>query len=303
MIEYRQVAGPALVALEERNAAKVRAVPTPFEELNRNCMGRGGQVGLAHGWHVLAAGRSGQGKTFLAANIASKAIETAEGVCFHSLEMDFDELATRIMAIAAHEPAYLLNPGRNFSREAFRRARERMDAMRGSLFVNREPMHRLEDLLAGMRRNFEEHGARLHVVDYLQLAWTGDAGSMFDRITEVSHAVRQLAKELQIVTFCLSQFNRATSSLRNERPQKEGMVGGSALENDADMVLLLDHSRRRIYRDTRGYVQGSDSWLLLDKNRHGPSGVDIPIRFAADTGIIRERLPDEIHDEEVSDAA
>lgn len=301
MTTYREVGGAALTALEQRNGAPVKAVPVPYGEWAKNSMGRGGQVGLAHGWHVLAAGRSGEGKTYLAANVAASAIEAAEAVAFHSLEMDWDELATRELSIVSGLPAYRLNPGRHFCRETFRRASAAMDATRGRLVVNDEPMWKLSDLLDGIRRNFEEHGARLHIVDYLQLAWTGNAESQVARITEVSHAVRQLAKELQIVTFCLSQFNRETSKFRTERPSKEGMIGGSALENDSDQVLLLDHSRRELFRDARGFVQGWDGWLLLDKNRHGPT-VDIPIRFIAETGRIRQRLPDEVKDSEVTNA-
>jgi replicative DNA helicase len=299
MITYREVSGKALEALEHRNAAPVKAIRVPFEEWAVYCMGRGGNVGLAHGWHVLAAGRSGEGKTYLAANVAAAAIDASEGVTFHSLEMDWDELAVRILAIVSGEPAYRLNPGKHFSRDSFRAARVKMNATKGALHVNDEPMHKLSDLLSGIRRNFEEHGARLHIVDYLQLAWTGNAESQAARITEVSHAVRQVAKELRIVTFCLSQFNRDTSKNRAERPSKEGMIGGSALENDADQVLLLDHSRRELIRDNTGRASGWDGWLLLDKNRHGPSG-DIPIRFVAETGRMRQRYADEVRDEEVT---
>ena len=211
MITYREVAGPALKALEERNASPVKAIRVPFDDWAQNCMGRGGNIGMSLGWHVLAAGRSGEGKTYLAANVAAAAVDASECVTFHSLEMDWDELSVRVMAIVSGDAAYKLNPGKHFSREAFRSAREAIEEKRGKLVINDEPMHKLSDLLDGIRRNFEEHGSRLHIVDYLQLAWTGNAESQVARITEVSHSVRQLAKELNIVTFCLSQFNRDTS--------------------------------------------------------------------------------------------
>jgi replicative DNA helicase len=168
-----------------------------------------------------------------------------------------------------------------------------MDAERGELLINNEPLFKLGDLTAGIRRNFEQHGTRLHIVDYLQLAWTGNAESQVARITEVSHAVRQLAQELLITTFCLSQLNRETTKQRSERPQKEGMAGAAALENDSNLVLLLDHSRRTPIHNSAGQPRGWVSWLLLDENRHGPGG-EIPIRFDADTGRMRQRLSDEI---------
>lgn len=296
MITYREVAGPALVALEERCAAKPKAIATPFDDWNRQCMGIGGQIGLAHGWHVLAAGRSGEGKTYLAVNVAAVAIHAGEGVVFHTLEMDWDALSLRLMAIASGKELWRLNPGKNFSRADFREAREALDMERGKMVINDEPMYKLSDLLAGVRRTFEETGSRLHIVDYLQLAWTGNAETQADRITEVSHGVRQLAKDLRIVTFCLSQFNRSISASK-DRPQKEGMIGGSALENDSDQVVLLDHSRRVLFRNRFGKADGWDGWLLLDKNRHGPA-IDIPIRFAAETGRMRQRLQDEVSDGE-----
>jgi replicative DNA helicase len=141
MIEYRQVAGPALAALGERLAAPVRAIPTPFPELNALCMGMGGQRGLAYGWHVLAAGRSGLGKTFLAANLAAQALRDGESVAFHSLEMSWDELAVRMLAIVSGEPHWRLSPGQTLQPRSLpsgtagdgRRTRRTADQQRTSL--------------------------------------------------------------------------------------------------------------------------------------------------------------------------
>ena len=298
MITYREVNGPALAALKARQQAPVQAIPTMWDDWNHNCMGRGGNVGPALGWHLLVAGKSGEGKTYVAVNAAAHAVAAGEGVAFHSLEMDWDELVTRVLAINSGEAAYQLNPGKHFDPMAFDRAQRAMERARGLLVVNDEPLFKLNDVVDGIRRMYEQHGCRLHVIDYLQLAWTGDAGSLMERITEVSHAVRQLAKELRIVTLCLSQFNRETSKERDQRPQKEGMIGGSALENDSDQTVLLDHSRKVITRDPAGRALGWIGWALLDKNRHGPA-VDIPIEFEARTGRLRQRLPDEVQDWEL----
>lgn len=299
MITYRPAVGSALEALAARNARPVRAVPTPFETWSRSCMGRGGQIGMAEGWHVLAAGPTGMGKTFLAVNVAAAAIQAGESVTFHSLEMDWDEITTRALSILSGVPSYRLSPGKYYSAAAFEEAAERVNLARGQLIPNDEPLFKLSDLLDGIRRNFEQHGSRLHVVDYLQLAWTSHE-TQREQITEVSHRVRQLAKELGVVTFCLSQLNRAATTT-DERPRKENMIGGSALENDSDQVLLLDRSRQKFILDAAtGRKKAWIGWLVLDKNRHGPAD-EIPIRYDADTGRMRERLADEIHDFEKRD--
>ena len=91
---------------------------------------------------------------------------------------------------------------------------------------------------------------------------------------------------MNVVTVGLSQMNRQTSSNRVDSPFAQGLIGSSSLENDADQVLLLDHSR---------YEKGNRSaktWALLAKNRHGSQG-DIPIEWDYKTLRVREALPDE----------
>jgi replicative DNA helicase len=109
---------------------------------------------------------------------------------------------------------------------------------------------------------------------------------MLDRITEVSMVVRGLAKDLGVTTIGMSQLNRETSKAP-ETPRKEGLMGGSPLENDAEQVLLLDHSR------IERVLHGIRSWAVLDKNRHGEV-VEIPTFLNTATLELRERLPDEI---------
>jgi replicative DNA helicase len=70
----------------------------------------------------------------------------------------------------------------------------------------------------------------------------------------------------------LSQFNRDTTRAVDVRPSKEGLMGGSSLENDSHMVLCMDHSR---------FVRAgniADTWLIVDKNRNG-GVMDIPVRW------------------------
>ena len=78
--------------------------------------------------------------------------------------------------------------------------------------------------------------------------------------------------ELGVVTVSLSQFNRETSKNRAERPVCQGLMGGSAIENDSEMVLLFDHSR---FTRTGNLA---DTWLIVDKNRNGTLR-DLPVQW------------------------
>lgn len=296
MINYEGVHGRALTDLRTRNLEPIEAISTPWESWNLACRGRGGQVGLALGWHILVAGKSGGGKTFVACNIAVHGVEIGEAVTFHSLEMDWDELAARHLAIVGGEAAWRLNPGKSFSPITYDAAAEKINHALGSLTINTDPMGKLSQVVEGITRAYEQRGSRLHIIDYLQLAWTGDATSRYDRITEVSHAVRELAKKHKLVTVALSQMNRDGIKTPG-KPQKESMDGGGALEQDADQVLLMDHSRKQPAVNAEGRNRGWVGWMILDKNRHGEEP-EIPIRFDSDTFRIRELLPDEVPDAE-----
>jgi replicative DNA helicase len=289
------LAGAPLEVIEDLFALPVQAIPTPFATWSSACLGIGGGEGLALGWHVLIAGASGGAKTFTAINLACHAVKQGERVAIYSLEMDHTEIAARYLPMLSGVDAYRIAPGKHFSRDHFERARERVDLARGTLSTNAEPLRSMDEILDAMHAQAEA-GCRLHIIDYLQLAWVRDARTIFDRISEVSHEVRALAKARKVVTVGLSQLNRAGNT--TEAPRKEAMSGSSSLENDADQVLLLDHSRRRDVSNEEGRPLGWFGWLTLAKNRHGPAA-DIPVAFNRDTFAMRERDPDEIDPEEV----
>jgi replicative DNA helicase len=223
-----------------------------------------------------------------ALNLASHAIQHGEVVTFVSLEMGRSELATRLLSIVSGEPVVELEQGAHFSQDSYARAAKALDAVRertgGHVLVNRRPLSKLADVTALIKYHAEVHGSRYFIVDYMQLAWTANSASIYDRMEMVAHALRDTAQTLNVTLIGLSQFNRQTSAARSERPVAQGLMGGSAIENDSHQVLLLDHSRM-----VRTGLQG-DSWLIMDKNRHG-SLADIPIRWDYRTLRLLPRTP------------
>lgn len=293
MISYQQTHGDALGGLKARTEAPIEAIPTPWETWNRACRGRGGRKGLALGWHVAIAGKSGGGKTFVACNLAAHAVRLGEAVTFHSLEMDWDELTARHLAIISGQPAWKLSPGEHFCGNTFDNAAERLDEQLGTLQINVEPMARLSDVVDGIARAYEETGSRLHIVDFAQLVQVPDATSRYDQVTRVSRAIRATAKRLRVVTVLLSQLGR--DGIKAGKPTKEAMDGSGALEQDADQVLLMDYTRKQPAMNPEGKVRGWVGYAILDKNRHGEEP-EIPLRFYSDTFRIEERMPDEEND-------
>jgi replicative DNA helicase len=238
----------------------IDAVPTPWDKWNRACRGAGGGVGLARGWHVIVGASSGAGKSLVAANLAASAVRSGVDVCLFSLEMSQLENVTRILSIMTGEPIRLLEHGESFSLDRWNAATEKFLEQPGTLRTNERPMHSLAQIEEAMRYHAAE-GCRLMIVDYLQLAWVGRAETLYHQITEVSHTIQGLAKDLRVTTVGLSQVNRRTSS-GADKLQKEGLMGGSSLENDAEQVVLLSKPERM--------YDGFQSEVRIDKNRHGP---------------------------------
>ena len=265
----------------------VDAIATPLESWNRQCRDEGGGLGLAMGWHVILAGSTGHGKSLMALNMAATAIEAGEVVAFMSLEMSTAQLASRFYAMLTDTDVRLLERGQTPPPEVERKLCEIHESTGGRFLTNEQPIFEISQIQAQLRYWAEESGARLCIVDYLQLATSRTAENLYREVSDISSRVRELAKQLNVVTVGLSQMNRQTSGDRFNSPRAQGLIGSSSLENDSDQTLILDHSRYE-----RGDDRTAKTFALLAKNRHGGQG-EIPIEWGYRSLRVREALPDE----------
>jgi len=288
VVAFDSVSGDVLDHLLTEKLAPIDSVPTGLDTWNTLCGGGGGGRGLARGWVVTIGANTGTGKTLLGLNLAHTAAAHGETVSFLSLEMGRSELATRLMAISSGESIACLDQGPSFSEETFRRAQAAMNAMKrstgGEVLMNRRPLSKLNDVMLSIKHNVEVLGSRYFIVDYLQLVGTDKSVSIADRTEVVAHQLREAALSYNVVMVLLSQFNRETSRNRAERPTAQGLMGGSALENDSHQVLLFDHSR---FTRTANLA---DTWLIVDKNRHGAT-TDLPVQWDYRTLRLSSRVP------------
>ena len=275
-VAFDSITGDTLDQMLTEKLAPVDAVPTPLDQWNRVCGSSGGGVGIAKSWLITIGANTGTGKSLIGINLAARAIEHGETVTFLSLEMGRSELATRLLSVVSNESVVGLEQGPAFDQAAYSRAARSLNEIRertgGHVLVNRRPLSRMADVAACIKHHAEVSGSSYFIMDYIQLASVSNLVSIHDRIEAVSHQLRELAQSLNVRMVTLSQFNRQTSAARSERPISQGLMGGSAIENDSHQVLLFDHSRF-----TRA-GNLADTWLIVDKNRMG--GVcDIPVQW------------------------
>jgi replicative DNA helicase len=250
------------------------AIPTPFAAWSQACRMDGGGVGLAPSWHITMAGASGSGKSALALNLACCAIRAGIPALYLSYEMSRPQLVTRFLGIFSGCDIMHLERGKQFQRSTFMEAAECWrNGAKANLFIVERPARTVAGMLALLTDAVETFGCKLLIVDYVQLVGLTDHDDIFGRTQRVSATLQETAQRMNVTTVGLSQFNRSQSFNRKEEPVNEGLAGGSALENDSDQVVLLDHSKYERLDPVTAKAR-----LLLSKNRHGPT-VRIPVKW------------------------
>ena len=274
--------------LDKKKRDPITAIPTPYPRWNRQCRDEGGGIGLARGWYVVYGARTGTGKSIMGINLAVHAFKLGHKVAYISLEMSLEQLMTRAMAVFSGISVQRLEHGPDYSPADANTVKlnwmGQEERTGGKLWLNQDPVSHLADLLAIMRDMVVVQDCSFFVVDYIQLVWTGPGNEILNRITEVSNGIRALTKQHNIVTVALSQFHRQ-GSRSDQAPVPTDLMGGSPLENDADIVALLDHTSYDNY-DSSPLLRYK---ILIAKNRHGACG-DIPVVFDRKTLRIYEEV-------------
>ena len=225
---------------------------------------------LNSGLYLLAA-RPGMGKTTLALNIADR-VAQADPVLFVSLEMDTEQLSAKRISRETGIPSQKLLMQALTQEEEDRVAVASRKLAGLALWSNAAPTVTVDDIGVLAR---SVGGLRLIVVDYfgkiLPPAETRRSGR-YEYTTEISGALKNLARTLRIPILALCQLNREVEGRQDKRPQLSDLRDTGALEQDADGVIFL---YREDYYAARDSVDPNVPSVLdvdLAKNRHGSVG-------------------------------
>jgi replicative DNA helicase len=143
------------------------------------------------------------------------------------------------------------------------------------IFIDDTPALTPTELRARARRIKREHGLDLIVVDYLQLmSVPGTKENRATEISEISRGLKALAKEIHCPVIALSQLNRGVEQRENKRPVMSDLRESGAIEQDADMILLI--YREEVYDKNTAKKGVAD--IDLAKHRNGETG-DIRLTF------------------------
>jgi replicative DNA helicase len=245
----------------------ITGVPTGFVDLDEMTRGlQGGDL-------IIVAARPSMGKTSLVLNIAQYAAALGDQVVgFFSLEMSKESLFLRLLTSEAQIDGHRLMSGAIGGNDYHRisHALEKLNAMK--LFIDDTANVGVLEMRAKSRRLQSEHGLNLLVVDYIQLmSGRGRFENRTLELASISRSLKGLAKELNVPIVVLSQLSRAPESRSDHRPQLSDLRESGALEQDADVVILI--YRDDVYNKDPNSPDAGTAELILAKQRNGPTGV------------------------------
>jgi replicative DNA helicase len=245
----------------------ITGVPTGFVDLDEMTRGlQGGDL-------IIVAARPSMGKTSLVLNIAQYVAALGDQVVgFFSLEMSKESLFLRLLTSEAQIDGHRLMSGAIGGNDYHRisHALEKLNAMK--LFIDDTANVGVLEMRAKSRRLQSEHGLNLLVVDYIQLmSGRGRFENRTLELASISRSLKGLAKELNVPIVVLSQLSRAPESRSDHRPQLSDLRESGALEQDADVVILI--YRDDVYNKDPNSPDAGTAELILAKQRNGPTGV------------------------------
>ena len=220
---------------------------------------------------LLVAARPAMGKSAFALNLAlNVAKKYKKTVAIFNLEMSREQLAMRLLAIESFVDGQKMQTGKLTDEEWSKLSMASVALSQTDIRIDDNPTITVADMKAKCRR-VENLG--MVVIDYLQLMQgsgygKGSGDSRVNVVSDISRALKIMAKELNVPVICLSQLSRSPESRPDKRPMLSDLRESGAIEQDADEVLFL-------YRDDY-YNKDSESngvaECIVAKNRHGEIG-------------------------------
>ena len=196
-------------------------------------------AGLQDGNLVVIAARPSMGKSSLALNIATNVSKEKKVTAFFSLEMTKEELVQRVLFSEAKVTSGDARKGQ-LGPEKWSRVVEAASKVNNMpLYFDDASVITVTDIRAKSRRLKASKGLDLIVVDYLQLMQGLSGDNRQQEIAEISRNLKNLARELKVPILALSQLNRAAEAREDNRPRLVDLRESGAIEQDADIVMML----------------------------------------------------------------
>ena len=267
--EYVPIKQVVLNAMEQierasKHRGDVTGIPTGFHDLDYKT------AGFQPSDLILVAARPSMGKTAFVLNIAQHvAFKKNMAVAVFCLEMAKEHLVNRLFSLESKVDSHHIRTG-NLSEQEWEMLIESAGVIgRSNLIIDDTPGISIAELRSKCRKYKMDHDLKMIIIDYLQLmSGSGRSDSRQQEVSDISRALKALARELNVPVIALSQLSRAVEQRPEHRPMLSDLRESGAIEQDADVVMF-------IYRDDY-YNKDTDrkgiAEIIIAKQRNGEIG-------------------------------
>ena len=221
---------------------------------------------------IILAARPAMGKSAFAINLATNAaVKSKVPVIIFNLEMSKEQVANRILCSEAMVDSNKLRTGQLEDSDWMKLAEASGVLSEVPIYIDDTPGISMMEIRAKCRKLKMEKGLGLIVIDYLQLVQGSGKknASREQEISEISRALKVLAKELNVPVIALSQLSRAAEQRKDgHRPMLSDLRESGAIEQDADIVMFL--FREDYYDENTENKNVAE--VILAKHRGGSTG-------------------------------
>lgn len=186
---------------------------------------------------VVISGRPGAGKSALLACIVDNLAQEGKTGAVFSLEMSNRQIAMRLIAMHS-------GVGIDRQREGKLTSDEWEKYNQGVSEVENLPIY-LIDQPAISPNKIRQALRRLPPLDYVMIDYIQIAGvdekknNREQEVSAITRGLKILAREFDVPLFAAAQMSRASESRQNNEPNLSDLRESGAIENDADVVLML----------------------------------------------------------------
>ncbi|NYV68082.1 DNA helicase [Bacillus sp. Gen3] len=266
---------------EEQHHAK--GVTTGIKKLDLMTGGfQGGEV-------TIVAGRPSMGKTDVMLHFAKISGWAGFLPLVFSLEMPEKLITSRLMAsTGGFNRAKMRDPKRMLTQTQKKKWSDVIgDLDETNMQIFDGAGQTVAEMRAKTRKLMHEFPSKKPVVfiDYLTLIQSNEfyGGNPHLQVTEISKALKTMAKDFDCPVICLAQLNRSVETRANKRPMMSDIRESGSVEQDADIILFL---YREAYYDKDSEDHSLE--MIVSKNRNGPVGT-IKVKYNEHTGAIEDR--------------
>ena len=250
----------------------ITGLKTGFKDLDRVYGGR------QNSDLIIKAARPAMGKTAQAlCEAMNMAFEDNKKVIFFSLEMSAEQLMQRLVSIHTGIPLSNIRSGR-LDPDQWDRYNEEVNYLINDNLIIVDDVYTLNGIRTRCKKLKMKGKLDAIYIDYLQLINHKVAAgrSKEQEVSEVSRALKMLAKDLNVPIVCLSQLSRAVETRGGtHKPLLSDLRDSGAIEQDADIVEFI--YRPEYYEKDNAELFGV-AYVIIAKNRNGACG-DIEMRF------------------------